>query len=74
MPIPDAWTMADLGRLVARGDIADLIEVPIAITNLGTPDAQWSESVCLALAEHEHPDVRANAVLDGRRAAGGARA
>lgn len=63
MPIPDAWTMADIDRLLARGDLADLIEVPIAITNLGTPDAYWSESVCLTLAEHEHPDVRANAVL-----------
>lgn len=63
MPIPDAWTMADIDRLLARGDLADLIEVPIAITNLGTPDAHWSESVCLTLAEHEHPDVRANAVL-----------
>ncbi len=63
MTIPDEWTMADIERLLARGDPADLVLIPIAITNLGTPDAQWSEAICLALAEHTHPAVRANAVL-----------
>jgi hypothetical protein len=63
MALPDHWTITDIDRLVTRGEVADLIEIPIAITNLGTPDAQWSESICLALAEHEHPNVRANAVL-----------
>lgn len=63
MTIPDKWTMVDIDRLIDRGEVSDLILIPIIITNLGTPDAQWSEAICIALCEHGNPAVRANAVL-----------
>ena len=63
MTIPDKWTMADINQLVDRGEVSDLSLIPIVVTNGGTPDARWSESICLALTEHGDPAVRANAVL-----------
>ena len=63
MTIPDEWTLADIDRLVDRGEVSDLTLIPIVVTNEGTPDARWAESICLGLATHSHPNVRANAVL-----------
>jgi hypothetical protein len=61
--IPDPWTKQDIDGLLSNGDVEDLVLVPIAITNHGTPDPAWSEAICLHLSSHPHNRVRGNAVL-----------
>src|SRR5262245_1725366 len=59
----EPWTREKIDSLLREAKLEDLIEIPIAITNLGTPDPRWSEEICLQLASHENPGVRGNAVL-----------
>ena len=61
--IPDPWTRTEIDALLDGGEIDDLTLIPIAITNLGTPDPAWSEAICLRLVSHSNPAVRGNAVL-----------
>jgi hypothetical protein len=61
--IPDPWSQHEIDVLLERGDVDDLTLIPIAITNLGTPDPAWSEAICLRLASHAAAAVRGNAVL-----------
>jgi hypothetical protein len=43
--------------------LEDLRLIPIVVTLHGTPDARWSELICVRLASHADPVVRGNAVL-----------
>ena len=61
-PFQDGWTKRDVEAVVARGLPDELLYVPIAIT-LDPPDYAWSERICLALAKHQHFNVRGNAIL-----------
>lgn len=63
MTIPAPWTPQEIDALLAAGNIDDLVLIPIVITNLGTPDAAWSESICVTLSSHPDSGVRGNAVL-----------
>jgi hypothetical protein len=61
-PFRDGWTEADVEAVLARGDPEELLHVPIVVS-LSPPDCSWAEGVCVRLASHPHPAVRANAVL-----------
>ena len=61
-PFRDGWTEADVEAVIERGDPDELAFAPIVAT-LDPPDYEWALSVCLRLAAHPHPQVRANAIL-----------
>jgi len=61
-PFKDGWTQADAEAIIARGDPEEILYVPIVVA-LNPPDCAWAQEICIRLAAHEHPDVRANAVL-----------
>ena len=61
-PFRDGWTKQDVEAVIARGLPDELLYVPIVIT-MDPPDCAWPESVCLALARHQHFNVRGNAIL-----------
>jgi len=61
--IPDPWTREQIDALLVSSAIEDLALIPIAITASGTPDARWSERICVRLASHADPSVRGNAIL-----------
>ena len=58
----DGWTEADVEAVIAHGDPAELLHVPIAVS-LAPPGRVWAEQVCLRLARHPNGNVRGNAVL-----------
>ena len=61
-PIRDGWAPEDIEIIMRRGDPAELLHVPVAVT-LDPPDCAWAEEICLSLASHENPHVRGNAIL-----------
>lgn len=61
-PFRDGWTEQDVDAVIARGLPEELLYVPIVIS-MDPPDCAWSERICLALAAHEHFNVRGNAIL-----------
>src|SRR5438094_905299 len=61
-PFRDRWTEADVEAVIERGDPNELLYAPIVVS-MSPPDSEWAESVCLRLASHPHPQVRANAIL-----------
>ena len=61
-PFKDGWTEQDVELVIARDLPDELLYVPIVIT-LDSPDCAWSERICLALAAHNHYNVRGNAIL-----------
>lgn len=61
-PFGDTWTKADVEAVLARGDPADLLYVPIVVS-LDPPDGEWAEAICLSLGAHADGQVRANAIL-----------
>jgi len=61
-PFRDGWTEQDVESVIARGIPDELLYVPIVIT-MDPPDCDWSEAICLSLAQHPHFNVRGNAVL-----------
>ena len=61
-PLLDGWTEVDAEAVIARGDPADLLYVPIVV-GMDPPDCEWAASVCVRLAVHPDEQVRANAVL-----------
>jgi HEAT repeat protein len=62
MSLPADWTAADVERLLARNDPADLLHVAIAVS-LDPPDCAWAQEVCIRLAAHGDANVRGNAIL-----------
>ncbi len=63
-PFSEGWTEADVEAVVARGDPAELLYVPIVVgMNAASVNREWAERVCIALASHERFEVRGNAVL-----------
>jgi len=58
----DGWTEQDVEDVIARGDPQELLYVPIVVS-MDPPDPDWSQEICLRLADHEHWNVRGNAVL-----------
>ena len=61
-PFADGWTINDVEAVIARGDPADLLFVPIVVS-LDPPDCTWSEAICTRLSSHADAKVRGNAVL-----------
>jgi hypothetical protein len=61
-PFREGWTAADVEAVIARGDPNELLYAPIVVS-MDPPEYEWAESVCLRLASHSHPQVRANAIL-----------
>jgi hypothetical protein len=61
-PFQDGWTKQDVEAVIVRDLPDELLYVPIVIT-LDSPDCAWSQRICLALATHNHFNVRGNAVL-----------
>jgi hypothetical protein len=61
-PFEDGWTRADVERVIERDDPTEVLYVPI-IVGMNAPDcgAEWAEEVCIRLAAHMDPRVRANA-------------
>lgn len=48
-PFRDGWTDADVVRVIARGDPAELLYVPIVVS-MDPTGRVWAEQVCLRLA------------------------
>jgi hypothetical protein len=61
-PFQDGWTKDDIEDAIARDDHEALIYAPI-IVSLDPPDSKWAEDICIRLALHAHPQIRANAIL-----------
>ena len=61
-PFKDGWTEADVEAVIARNESAELLYAPIVVS-MDPPNCEWAESVCVRLATHSHPRVRANAIL-----------
>jgi len=61
-PFRDGWTEADVEAVLARGDLAELLYVPLVVS-LNPPDCDWAEAICVHLAAHPDLNVRGNALL-----------
>src|SRR5437870_596202 len=61
-PFADGWTETDVEAVLARGDPAELLYVPIVVP-LDPPDCAWAEGICVRLSSHAHHNVRGNAIL-----------
>lgn len=62
-PFTDGWTTADVETVVARGEPAELLYVPILV-GMSAADCgrAWAERICLDLARHPEATVRGNAM------------
>jgi hypothetical protein len=60
-PLSDGWTEADVEAVIARGDPAELLYVPLVVSHY-PPGRIWAESICVRLAQHPDPNVRGNAL------------
>jgi hypothetical protein len=58
----EEWTQSDVEAIIARGDPAELLYVPIEVS-LVPPGRVWAEQVCVRLAKHPNGSVRGNAIL-----------
>ena len=61
-PFKDGWTEKDVEDVIERGDPEELLYVPIVVS-MDPPNPDWSQQVCLRLVDHEHWNVRGNAIL-----------
>ena len=61
-PFSDGWTKDQVEAVIVQNDADDLLYVPIVAT-MDSPDYEWSESICIRLADHENFNVRGNAIL-----------
>ena len=57
-----AITKKEADAAIERDDPDELLLVPIRVS-MTHMDLDWSQEICLKLAEHQHPQVRGNAVL-----------
>jgi hypothetical protein len=63
-PFKSGWDERDVEAVVARGDPAELLYVPIAVgMNADVFERSWAEEQCFSLAQHPHFNVRGNALL-----------
>ncbi len=62
-PFQNGWMESDVEAVIARGDPAELLYVPIVV-GMSPPSRVWAENVCLRLSGHPDPNVRGN-VLEG---------
>lgn len=63
-PFSDGWVEADVEAVIARGDPAELLYVPIVVgMNAADCERGWAEQICVSLATHEDFTVRGNAIL-----------
>jgi hypothetical protein len=61
-PFSDGWTCADVERVLAGEEAAEMLYAPIVVgMNAADCGAEWAEQVCLRLIDHPHFQVRANA-------------
>ena len=61
-PFKDGWTEQDVEDVILRGDPEVLLYVPIVVS-MDPPDPGWSQDICLRLVDHDHWNVRGNAIL-----------
>lgn len=61
-PFKDGWTVQDVEDVIEKGEPDELLHVPI-IVSMEPPDADWSQEICLNLVDHNHWNVRGNAIL-----------
>jgi hypothetical protein len=61
-PFKDGWTEQDVEEVISRGDPEELLYVPIVVS-MDPPDPDWSQEICLRLVDHNHWNVRGNAIL-----------
>jgi hypothetical protein len=61
-PFEHGWDEAKVEAVLARGDPAELLYVPIVVS-LDPPDCAWSFAICKRLATHADANVRGNAIL-----------
>ena len=61
-PFKDGWTKEQVEEIVRRDDPNEVLYVPVVVT-MDPPDYEWSESICIQLADHAHFNVRGNAIL-----------
>ncbi|MDP1962348.1 MAG: hypothetical protein Q8K93_09125 [Reyranella sp.] len=60
--LSDDWTVADIEAVLAGQD-ADAIARALILVAMDPPDCDWAAEICLGLADHPLPRVRANALL-----------
>lgn len=60
-PFQDGWTEADVDAVIARGDPAELLYVPLVVS-MSPPSRVYAEQICLRFATHPDPNVRGNAM------------
>ena len=61
-PFKDGWTKEQVEEVIRRDDPDEVLYVPVVVT-MDPPDYEWSESICIQLADHTHFNVRGNAIL-----------
>ncbi len=49
----EGWTIESIECALERESIDDLCLIPIVIALNGSPDADWSERVCVRLSRHD---------------------
>ena len=63
-PFKDGWTKEQVVSVIEHDDPDEVLYVPIVV-GMSAPEcgAEWAQSVCLRLSQHESDQVRANALL-----------
>ena len=61
-PFSDGWTRADVERVIAADDPAELAYAPVVVS-MDPPDAAWAADVCCRLSAHPDEWVRGAAIL-----------
>ena len=61
-PFRDGWTKADVERVIATDDSAELAYAPVVVS-MDPPDAAWAADVCCRLSAHPDEWVRGAAIL-----------
>ena len=61
-PFSDGWTRADVERVIAADDPAELAYAPVVVS-MDPPDAAWAADVCCRLSAPPDEWVRGAAIL-----------
>lgn len=61
-PFKDGWTKEQVESVIRNDDPDEVLYVPVVVS-LDPPDYEWSESICIQLADHTHFNIRGNAIL-----------
>lgn len=63
-PFKDDWTEADVNEVVQKGNVEELLYVPVIVgMNADVCDREWAENICYKLAVYPDDTVRGNAAL-----------